>query len=457
MQAKRLPHFGFLVVLALVLTSFGPLSLGLSCAGIFYTSVADHLGVGTGTLSYYTSILWVSSLVFLPFLGKLLSRADARLCIGGSIVIIAADFVWLSLVNALWQFYLGAFVMGIGVTMLLFLAPSTLVNRWFAERAGFFIGLIMAFTGVGGVVWSTVGGVLINEVGWSATYLVFAALTLATLPAGIFCVASHPADKGLTPWAAKTEKTGRTAIENEPSSAANEAEPAAGNSGENTLANASVASASAPAPKADAPETDGMTAAQAFKSPAFYLIVGMCFFLNFGMYVYFMIPSYASTLPLYATMPLIGATASSVAMAGQTVSKLVLGYVGDKRPYLGTSAGVTLGVAGVVLLAVGGESALLVYLGAFTYGFFYGVTNVMTPILSRRAFGNRDYANIYSRISMAASLAGATTGFVWGTLIELFGFGVMFAGVGIFMAVTLVLVAVLSKTEHKPQLIVRIR
>ena len=135
-------HFGFFLVFALILTSFGPLSLGLSCAGIFYTPLSDHLGIGAGTLSYYTSILWISSLIFLPFLGKLLGRADARLCVGGSVVLIAVDFVWLSFVNSLWQFYVGAFIMGIGVTMLLFLAPSTLVNRWFSQRAGFFIGLI---------------------------------------------------------------------------------------------------------------------------------------------------------------------------------------------------------------------------------------------------------------------------------------------------------------------------
>lgn len=423
MSVQKRPHFGLLIVAALILTSFGPLSLGLSCAGIFYTSLAEHLGVGTGTLSYYTSIIWASSLVLLPFLGKLLSRADARLCIGGSVVVVAADFVWLSFVNALWQFYLGAFVMGIGITMLLFLAPSTLVNRWFAERAGFFIGLIMAFTGIGGVVWSTVGGVLISEIGWSATYLVFAVITLATLPTSIFCMASSPADKGLSPW-----RSAKSA----------DSEPT-------------------PASELEDEGAEGMTAAQAVKSPSFYLIMGMCFFLNFGMYVYFMIPSYTSTLPLYATMPLIGATASSVAMAGQTVSKLALGYVGDRKPYLGAAAGVMLGIAGVVLLAIGGASALLIYLAAFVYGFFYGVTNVMTPILTKRAFGNRDYANIYSRISMAASLAGATTGFVWGTLIELFGFDVMFVGVGVFMVITLVLVVMLAKAERKTQLVVRVR
>lgn len=428
MTTKKIPHFGLFVVLALVLTSFGPLSLGLSCAGIFYTSIAEHLGVGTGTLSYYTSILWASSLLFLPFLGKLLGRSDARLCVGGSVVLMAADFIWLSFVDQLWQFYLGAFVMGIGVTMLLFLAPSTLVNRWFSQRAGFFIGLIMAFTGVGGVVWSTVGGVLINEIGWSATYRIFAMITLATLPTSVFCMASFPKDKGLSSWPEKAPRTSST-------DAKEEVHPE----------------------DVKLREEDGVTAAQAFKTPTFYLIVAMCFFLNFGMYVYFMIPSYASTLPLSAAMPLLGATASSVAMAGQTVSKLVLGYVGDKRPYLGTASGVALGLVGVALLGIGGFNAVLIYLAAFTYGFFYGVTNVMTPILTKRAFGNRDYPNIYSRVSMAASLAGASTGFVWGTLIELFGFGVMFVGVGVFMAITMFIVALLARSEKRIQLVIRTR
>ena len=128
---RRGVHFGYLVVFTLVLTSFLPLSLGLSCAGIFYTAVADSLHVGVGMLSYYISILWASTLVFLPLCGHLLARVDARVCISGAVAVMALDFVFLSQVNTVLQFYIGAFLMGIGVTMLLFLAPSTLVNRWF--------------------------------------------------------------------------------------------------------------------------------------------------------------------------------------------------------------------------------------------------------------------------------------------------------------------------------------
>ena len=67
---KRI-FFGYFTVAALVLTSFIPLSLGLSCAGIFYPAVSADLGIGTGLLGYYTSILWLAAMVTLPVMGRL--------------------------------------------------------------------------------------------------------------------------------------------------------------------------------------------------------------------------------------------------------------------------------------------------------------------------------------------------------------------------------------------------
>jgi len=424
-------HFGYLLVVALVLTSFGPLSLGLSCAGIFYTSVSEHLGVGTGTLSYYTSLLWAASLVALPLLGKLFSRVDARICVGSAIVLAAADFVWLSQMQALWQFFAAALVMGVSVTMLLFIAPSTLINRWFAKRAGFFIGIVMAFTGVGGVVWSAVGGILLESVGWSTTYLVFAALALATLPTGILFVSDSPEKKGLLPWGAEAQTHGGAAAQT--ASSDNESEKPS-NAGARALTSSE----------------QGMGAQAAFKTRTFPLLLIMCFSLNFNMYVYFMIPSYVNLSELGAIMPLLGATASSVAMAGQTISKIVLGYVGDRFPYAGAMAGVSFGVVGVALLAVGAGNALIIYVAAFTYGFYYGVTNVMMPILTRHSFGNRDYAQIYARISMAATLAGATAGFVWGSIIDATGsYLSMFVGVGGMLLLTIALIGVLAVLDRR--------
>lgn len=418
MASGRKVFFGYFVVAALVLTSFIPLSLGLSCAGIFYPAVSADLGIGTGLLGYYTSILWLAAMVALPAMGRLLGTRDARVCVGGAVVVMAAAFVWLSFTQSLWQFYVGAAAMGVGVGMLLFLAPSTLINRWFFKRSGVLLGVVMAFTGVGGVVWSSVGGMLIQSIGWSATYLAFAVLSLATLPAVLFMVASRPEDKGLAPFGATSDsawvKSG----------------------------SAAVAGASAPA--------EGVPASRAFRMPVFFLIVAMCFMLNFGMYVYFMIPSYMNTLELAAAMPLLGATASSVAMAGQTASKLVLGYVGDARPYASTVLTLALGILGVALLLVGGASAAVLYLAVFVYGCFYGITNVMTPIITRRAFGDAEYPAIYSRVSMAASVGSVVSGFIWGASIEATGgYTLMFVGVIAVMALTVVAVLAIGRLGAK--------
>lgn len=410
---RRGVHFGYLVVFTLVLTSFLPLSLGLSCAGIFYTAVADSLHVGVGMLSYYISILWASTLVFLPLCGHLLARVDARVCISGAVAVMALDFVFLSQVNTVLQFYIGAFLMGIGVTMLLFLAPSTLVNRWFQTRAGFFIGIIMAFTGVGGVVWSAVGGALINAIGWQQTYVVFAVLCAATLPFTVLCISSSPSSRGLLPVGVHEHAQDKVS----------------------------------PAPSV------GSTAHEAYRSASFYVILALAFCLNLGMGLYFLLPSYVATLPAGVANPILGAMTASVAMVGQTLSKIALGVVGDRKMTLGFMIGLGFGLAGAAVFLMGiASTAAVLYAAAFLYGFFYGVTNVMLPIATRRVFGIRDYSTIYARISMAASLGSIVSGFLWGTCVQIAGtYLPVFAGVSIVIALAIVLVMALSGSVRKSE------
>lgn len=156
-------HFGYCVILAMVLGNFIPISMGLSCAGIFYPPLSEALGVDKGVLGYYSTVLWISALVVLPFTGKLMNRGSARICLTLGSVLTTAAFVLLWNLHYLWQFYVAAALVGASVTIFIFLAPSTLANRWFARRAGFWLGVIMAFTGIGGVVWSTVGGRAASE------------------------------------------------------------------------------------------------------------------------------------------------------------------------------------------------------------------------------------------------------------------------------------------------------
>ena len=116
--------------------------------------------------------------------------------------------------------------------------------------------------------------------------------------------------------------------------------------------------------------------------PQFYLIMGFCFCLNFGMYLNGMVPSYVHTLAVGSAVPMLGAWATSLSMAAQTGTKLGLGYVGEKHPFSGAVACIAMGIVGAVLILVGGagNAAVVIAVGAFAYGVYYGVTNVMTQI-----------------------------------------------------------------------------
>ncbi len=489
---------GMRVVVALCLTSFGPLSLGLSCAGIFYPSLSASTGVSAGLLSYYTSALWLAALATLPLLGRLFTRLGARACVTAACALIALDFVALSFTNGFIWFMACGLVMGVGVAMLLFLAPSTLVNRWFTKRAGFLLGLVMAFTGVGGAVWCAVGGACIEAWGWHGAYRLFCGLSLVlgVIPA-LLCVADAPAPAVGEALPAEEDVHGAASVpatETNASVAENEGRIAAEKPGSgrsphldahrhpylpyqksdgtsipaapvsqlppDVAARVAKLKERIPAPAAPEPKPAqeakstkrllptevGVPAKRALPSGLLLLIADIAFILNFGMYVYFIIPSFAATLPAAVAFPLLGAIASSLAMVGQTVSKIVLGFVGDRAPAAAAAAGILSGLAGIAVLWFFPGQTPLILAGAFLFGAYYGVTNVMMPIFTRLGFGLRDYPRIYARVSMAASLGSIVSGLLWGTVIGATGgYAELFAGVSIFLAVALWLVLVLAR------------
>ncbi len=406
--AHRGPFFGYLVVLALICAIGCPMAISLDAAGIFYTPIAETLHVSSGVTSYYTSFLWGTGLIALPFMGKMLDHVDSRICVAGACLLITLDFIWLSFVSEVWEYFLGAFVMGFGVVMLNLMAPSTIINRWFVKRAGFFVGLVMAFAGVGGFVFSTLGGWLILKVGWQVTYRIFAGICALTVPICWFCIRSYPEDLGLAP-------------DDDPSEAR-----IAGQEAGDAECDAAARSAEG-----------GLAPAEAYHTLAFPLIMALAFLMNFCMYTYYIIPSYVDSLSVGVAWPMLGAMAASTAMGAQIVSKLSMGALSSKVPYLGTVCCIAIGATGVLILCfLGPGAAAFVFVGAALYGIFHGTTNVMLPEFSEFAFGRAHYAHIYSRISMAACAGNLVTGFIWGTVIHLTGsYAIVFCGIVCLMAV----------------------
>lgn len=407
-------HYAYAIVASCIAMTFLPCALVLSCAGIFFTPVSEYFGVATAEFTMYFSILNLAQMVTLPVAGKLLSRYDARMVLSAAVILCAVGLVGMSACQQMWQFYICGAVLGVGVCPLIYLAVPTLINAWCVKRVGFFVGLCMAFTGIGGVVFNPLGTALINSgpEGWRTAYLVFAAITaIGTLPFTLFVVRSRPEDKGLQPYGADEVDEGS-------------AEAAA--------------------------ETGGVPAAKAMRMPAFFALAAFCGIITLNQTIYQFLSGYAQSFS--DTLPQIAAASgvvASAAMGGQAIGKVLLGVINDRSVHLGVVVGIVSGVAGVTLMWLFPGVLPLLLVGAFLFGAVYAMTTVQTPLLVRTVFGNADYTNIYSRVSMVGSLMSAVAAVLWGLVVDSpGGYPLMFI-LG-YVCMVLCLVLALFSLKSKP-------
>ena len=396
-------HYAFAIVASCIAITCLPCALVLSCAGIFFTPVSEFFGVTRAQFTLYFSLLNVAMMLTLPVAGRLMSKIDLRVVLSACVVLCSLGLIGMSRGNSMPWFYAMGVVLGIGVAPLIYLSVPALINAWCVKQVGFFVGLCMAFTGIGGVIFNPIGTSLIQSgpEGWRTAYLVFGIITLVgTLPFTLLVVRSKPEDKGLAPYGAGERSQ---------------------------MGQASV-------------DTTGVPASRAMKTPAFFALAVFCGIITLNQTIYQFLASYASSFE--ATLPTIAAASgvvASAAMAGQAIGKVVLGVINDKSVRLGIFFGLGCGVLGVVLMWFFPSPLMMLLVGAFLFGVVYAMTTVQTPLLVRSVFGSADYTNIYSRISMVGSLMSAVAAVFWSFVIDSpLGFPGMFVGGLVCMAICLV-------------------
>ena len=397
-------HYAYAIVASCIAITCLPCALALSCAGIFFTPVSAYFGVPRASFTLYFSIVNIMMMLTLPMAGNHLSKLDARKVLSGATILVGLGLMGMSFGNAMPWFYVCGAIIGVGIAPLIYLSVPTLINAWCVKNVGFFVGLCMAFTGIGGVIFNPIGTAIINSSpeGWRMAYRVFSVITLVgTLPFTLFVVRSKPEDKGLLPYGAEEVAT---------------------SDGSSAL------------------EVDGIPAERAMKMPAFFALAAFCGIITLNQTIYQFLASYASSFE--TTLPAIAAASgvvASAAMAGQAIGKVVLGIINDKSVRLGIFFGLGCGVAGVILMWLLPSSLVLMLVGAFLFGVVYAMTTVQTPLLVRSVFGSADYTNIYSRISMVGSLMSAVAAVFWSFVIDSpLSFPGMFVGGLICMAACLV-------------------
>lgn len=392
-------HYGYVIVACCFLIMFVIVGLVMSCAGIFYKPVSEELGIDVGKFGLYMSLNFLFSTLTLSFAGKLLEKYSARIILTLCSAMIAATFMAMSQFGAVWQFYVVGAVFGITLAFLLYLGFPTLLNRWFKTRMGVFIGICSAGSGIGGVLFNPLAGFLITEYGWRMTYLIFGVviMLIVTPVLGLF-LRDYPKDKGLKPY------------------------------GESILSD----TVSTPSYEAQSAES-GIEYAHAIKMPIFYGLVVFAFLMNATATLNVFVPTYMQEIQF--SVEQASFVASSV-MVGVTVGKVLLGMINDRSTLYGILTTIGLGISGLILLLMGRAGITLSIIGGFLFGWAYAGVSVQTPMLVRSVFGNKNYARIYSNVSMAIAIGGAIAAGGWGLLADATSYSFIFIAGIVFLVLS---------------------
>lgn len=388
----------------------GSMALTNSILGVYMLPVSQSLGVTRGAFTTYMTAQGVACLVFLPLVGNLFSKVKSfrGLMSLGSILMAVGIFCF-SFCTEIWMFCAFSVLIGFGMTCLYSIGGPTLIQNWFAPKhRGKMLGIAAAFSGVGTFVWAPVFTAILQGAGWQVAYMINGVLALVlTLPFCLFVVRRSPEECGMLPYGAE-DKVGAVK---------------------------------------DAKAEAGMSAKDSFKTIALYLIELCALACCLGM-------GFNSSLPAMCIekfVPLgimteggaamIGATMISVAAVGNVVGKIVYGFMADKfGSRISLVVFATLTFFAFLAWALT-SSVVLYYVAAFMFGTHNALMSVAFPLLTRQVYGNRDFAKIWSYLSMPFTVLGPSATAIVGALYQ--GSG-SYQSAFIFGAIGIAAVAVLS-------------
>ncbi|MBI2829586.1 MAG: MFS transporter [Chloroflexi bacterium] len=361
--------------------SFTSLFVASGLAGysfsLFVTPLQEEFGWGRAAIMLANTMRMGIQILIAPIIGRLVDRYGPKLIMVAGAMIQALALGLLSQTHALW-FFLACYVIeGIGFAALFTIPTTALVSNWFKKRRGWALGIAAIGVGVGGVVTAPiVGGLLIPDIGWRASYQVLSVATLVlVIPLALMLVKTRPTDVGLYPDGVATP----------------EAEPAGSRS-------------------SDQPTTEGaFTLRMAARTSAFWLIT-----VSYVLFSFVMSGVFQNNVPHLRDIgfsAVVASTAFGIVGAGSAIGKFGFGWLSDLiTPKYAYCIGIIFMAAGIFLLKSVSLTSpmLIVWLYAGLFGLGIGCFLACISMLVSQNFGMASYGLIYGVITSFQNIGTAT-------------------------------------------------
>ena len=188
-------HLGIIVAMCgIVGASVG---INISTAGVFYNPMAEVLGVGKGAISMTTTIMSILMAFTSMLIPTLLKHVSVRKLLWVSVTCLIAGTIMCAFSTQLWMLYIWNGLKGIGAGLTGFVLATMIINNWIYVNHGLIVSIVMSFSGVAGVLFSSPFSMIISSFGYQTAYLVMAALIfIFYIPALFFPLGVRPEDIG---------------------------------------------------------------------------------------------------------------------------------------------------------------------------------------------------------------------------------------------------------------------
>jgi len=150
------------------------MAMPLAAYGVFLPVLAEAFGWSRGAVSTALSINLVVGGLAGFGIGALADRYGPRVMLVLTVTLAGAAFALVSQVRALWQLHLFVGILGGVGTSSFYLLSTTTIARWFVERRGLALSLVLVGFNLGYVSSGPLAAWLIAAIGWRAAYAALA-------------------------------------------------------------------------------------------------------------------------------------------------------------------------------------------------------------------------------------------------------------------------------------------
>lgn len=364
-EGKSKFFYGYAILVACIIMLVVGTGIIINTVNQFVLPITQAKGISRGAFTLYTSFQNTVLMLMVPFLGRIYKAIKPKLITIIGFLVMCGAYAMMSQCQVVWQFYLCGCFIGLGLAFVCTTTVGILINNWFIKNKGTIMGIAMAGSGFGSMIFNPVAQSLIASMGYQTAYLILAAIMFVCFIPVLAIYKFKPEDKGLTPLG----------YDEQQAELAKKEEEEKGKEKEEVI-------------------RTGYTYKEALRSPKFYILAFIILCLSgCSMGTFTQLSAYlVGTGFEKAFAATVVSTVSLFLMLG----KFIWGFLRDKLGVRLTFAiALIIFIAQFVLLNFVGGNPGFCYFYAVLFGLSFATPTMFAALLVIAAFGEKDFTNIY--------------------------------------------------------------